>query len=268
MQSELLKVGELSQRTGFSVRTLHYYDEIGLLSPSQHTEGGHRLYGAWEVRRLQQITSLRQVGFSLEEIGDFLDDPQISFESTIESHIDRLEERISQQHRLRDRLQRIAKRMRSNGDISLDELIDAIELTTMQEKYFTPRQITQLDKRAQLLGMDRIKKAEREWEEILAGFRAAMAADTDPADPTVRALVERSAHLIEEFTGGDAAIYEALATQNRNEPAVRRRVGMDPDVMAYASRALLIAAADDAEARGTQIPRPYPNSKRKGGGTR
>ncbi len=101
MQSELLKVGELSQRTGFSVRTLHYYDEIGLLSPSQHTEGGHRLYGAWEVRRLQQITSLRQVGFSLEEIGDFLDDPQISFESTIESHIDRLEERISQQHRLR-----------------------------------------------------------------------------------------------------------------------------------------------------------------------
>ena len=79
-----------------------------------------------------------------------------------------------------------------------------------------------------------------ELEVIVAVLRAAMDADTDPADHSVRALVERSAHLIEEFTGGDAAIYEALATQNRNEPAVRRRVGMDPDVMAYASRALLV----------------------------
>ena len=240
MHSELLKVGDLSRRTGLSVRTLHYYDEIGLLSPSQHTDGGHRLYGAREVRRLQQITSLRQVGFSLEEIGDFLDDPQISFERTIESHIERLDERISQQHRLRDRLERIAGRLRSNGGVSLDELMDTIELTTMQERYFTPGQIDQLEKRSELLGSDRIKEAQAEWEEILAGFRVAMVADTDPADPVVRALVERSAQLIEQFTGRDAAIYQALAAQNRNEPTVSRRVGMDPDVMAYASRAALI----------------------------
>ncbi len=259
MQSEFLKVGELSRRTGLSVRTLHYYDEIGLLSPSRHTDGGHRLYGAPEIRRLQQITSLRQVGFSLEEIGDFLDDPQISFERTIESHILRLEERISQQHRLRDRLQRIAKRMRSNGDVSLDELIDAIELTTMQEKYFTPRQVNQLEKRAELLGSDRIKEVQAEWEEILAGFRVAMRADTDPADPTVCALVERSVRLLEEFTGRDAAIYEALATQNRNEPAVGRRMGMDPDVMAYASRAALIMDVDPPG------PTPGQTGGRKGG---
>ncbi|MEA2488332.1 MAG: hypothetical protein QOH21_124, partial [Acidobacteriota bacterium] len=56
------KIGELAKRTGVSVRTLHHYDEIGLLTPSHRTESGHRLYGREEVIRLQQIVSLRQVG--------------------------------------------------------------------------------------------------------------------------------------------------------------------------------------------------------------
>ncbi len=60
------KVGELAGRTGVSVRTLHYYDEIGLLSPRRYGDGEHWLYRAEEVARLQQIVSLRQLGFSLD----------------------------------------------------------------------------------------------------------------------------------------------------------------------------------------------------------
>ncbi len=61
MQFEALKVGELARRTGLTVRTLHHYDEIGLLKPSLHTESGHRLYTADDVARLQQVLSLRFV---------------------------------------------------------------------------------------------------------------------------------------------------------------------------------------------------------------
>ena len=70
-----MKVGELAKRTGLSVRALHYYDEIGLLQPSEVTESGHRLYGEAELVRLQQIKSLRQLGFSLDEIRACLDTP-------------------------------------------------------------------------------------------------------------------------------------------------------------------------------------------------
>jgi DNA-binding transcriptional MerR regulator len=73
MQSAAMKVGELAQQTGVSVRTLHYYDEIGLLSPSSHTDAGHRLYADSGIICLQQIMFLRQVGFSLEEIRDCLE---------------------------------------------------------------------------------------------------------------------------------------------------------------------------------------------------
>ena len=62
------KVGEVAKRTGISIRTLHHYDDIGLVSPSQHTDSGHRIYSHQDVQRLQQVLILRSLGFSLEKI--------------------------------------------------------------------------------------------------------------------------------------------------------------------------------------------------------
>src|SRR5215210_8585811 len=84
------KVGELARRTGLSVRALRYYDEIGLLSPSRRTEGGHRLYTAGDVVRLQQIKSLRALGFSLREIGEYLNGADVPLGRVIELHLARL----------------------------------------------------------------------------------------------------------------------------------------------------------------------------------
>ena len=62
------KVGELTRRTGLSARALHHYEEVGLLVPSGRTEGhGDRLYSEADVLRLQQVVSLRSLGFSLGE---------------------------------------------------------------------------------------------------------------------------------------------------------------------------------------------------------
>src|SRR5271170_3568902 len=99
MRFEALKVGELAKRTGLTVRTLHHYDEIGLLRPSLHTESGHRLYTASDVARLQQVLSLRQIGFSLEEIAGCLDRPGFSPQEVIHLHVSRLREQIRLQGR-------------------------------------------------------------------------------------------------------------------------------------------------------------------------
>ena len=78
MGFEALKVGELAKQTGLTIRTLHHYDEISLLKPSLHTAAGHRLYTAADIARLQQVLSLRQLGFSLEQVRDCLDRPGFS----------------------------------------------------------------------------------------------------------------------------------------------------------------------------------------------
>src|SRR3954471_1725022 len=100
LQPTAWKVGELARRTGLSIRTLHYYEEIGLLSPSRRTEAGHRLYAAGDVVRLQQIKSLRQLGFTLKEIRDCLDKPGFSAQQVIQLHLLRLGEQIELQQRL------------------------------------------------------------------------------------------------------------------------------------------------------------------------
>jgi DNA-binding transcriptional MerR regulator len=69
-------VGEVAQLTGVSVRTLHHYDEISLLSPSGRSEAGYRLYSYEDLTRLQEILVWRQLSFSLGEIRDLLDDPE------------------------------------------------------------------------------------------------------------------------------------------------------------------------------------------------
>ena len=89
MQQGALKVGELARRTGLTVRTLHHYDEIGLLRPSLHTGSGHRLYTAGDVARLQQLVALRQLGFSLEDVRACLDRADFSPREVIDRYVRR-----------------------------------------------------------------------------------------------------------------------------------------------------------------------------------
>jgi len=108
MRFEALKVGELARRTGLTVRTLHHYDAIGLLRPSLHTEAGYRLYTDGDIARLQQVVSLRQLGFSLEEVRDCLNRPGFSPLEVIDLHLARLREQIQLQRKLCERLEAVA----------------------------------------------------------------------------------------------------------------------------------------------------------------
>ncbi|MCL6737871.1 MerR family transcriptional regulator [Streptomyces neyagawaensis] len=69
-------VGQVSGFAGITVRTLHHYDEIGLLVPSERTHAGHRRYSDADLDRLQQILFYRELGFPLDEVAALLDDPE------------------------------------------------------------------------------------------------------------------------------------------------------------------------------------------------
>jgi MerR family transcriptional regulator, thiopeptide resistance regulator len=79
-------VGELSQLTGVTVRTLHHYDEIGLLPPSGRSDAGYRLYAYADLTRLQEILVWRQLGFTLSEIQQLLDDPARALDAALAAH--------------------------------------------------------------------------------------------------------------------------------------------------------------------------------------
>ena len=70
-----IKINEAAKLTGVTVRTLHYYDQIGLLRPETVTDTGYRLYGEKDLERLSQILFFRELDFSLAQIKDMLDSP-------------------------------------------------------------------------------------------------------------------------------------------------------------------------------------------------
>lgn len=84
-------VKDVSKLTGVSVRTLHYYDAIGLLTPTKVTDAGYRMYDDTALSRLQSILLFRELQFPLKEIKEFLDSPDFNQEETIAQQIKLLE---------------------------------------------------------------------------------------------------------------------------------------------------------------------------------
>jgi DNA-binding transcriptional MerR regulator len=133
--SSLLKIGELAKQTGLSVRTLHYYDEIGLLVPSHRTEADHRLYSDADIMRLLQILSLRQLGFSLREIQDCLENPEYSLPQVIELHCDRIRQQMALSQTLLKRLNGIAQDLQTTQSVAVETLIETMETMTMTDTF-------------------------------------------------------------------------------------------------------------------------------------
>ncbi|WP_028521152.1 MerR family transcriptional regulator [Ruminococcus flavefaciens] len=92
----MMTVKQVSELTGVSIRTLRYYDSIGLLSPSDHTEGGYRLYDDTALERLQQILLFRELGFPLKEIIGIMESRSFDRRKALDQQIELLE--LKKQH--------------------------------------------------------------------------------------------------------------------------------------------------------------------------
>ena len=210
MRGEALRVGELARRTGLTIRTLHHYDEIGLVKPSRHGESGYRLYTAEDLAQLQQVLALRRLGFSLDEVRHCLDRPDFSPLELIRVHIERLREQMTREQDLCRRLETIRDHLRAAEAVSAEEILQIIERMTMIEDHYTPEQLEYLKQRQELVGADRMRQAPQDWETLMAEVRAKKEQGTAPDDPRVLELARRWMALVNEFTGGNAGIAQSL----------------------------------------------------------
>src|SRR5215217_6556637 len=148
------RVGEVAALTRVSVRTLHHYDRIGLLRPALHSPRGYRLYGETELLRLQQILTLRYLGFPLKRIGELLDRDDFNLLASLRVQRLALHDRIAE-------LERISAAI---GDL-------------VEQRLATPP--------------EEIEAIERNWTALLTEIRAARAADLDPASAEAGSLADR-----------------------------------------------------------------------------
>jgi DNA-binding transcriptional MerR regulator len=195
---QLYRVGEVAARTGVSIRTLHHYDDIELLRPSGHTEAGYRLYSDEDLLSLQQILTLRYLGFELQQIRELLQRPD--FDLVISLHI--------QQRALRDQIAVLAR-----IDAVLGELLEqrtrtgtwAWELVarasaavqhSLEQRgehvsdYYSPEEMQKIFAEiGTKVTKEDIQQIEQQWTALIHEVRANR--DLDPASPQAQALADR-----------------------------------------------------------------------------
>ncbi|GAA1014576.1 hypothetical protein Aple_047450 [Acrocarpospora pleiomorpha] len=187
-------VGELARATGLTVRTLHHYDQIGLLTPHERTASGHRRYTEHDLRRLYRIRALSALGLSLDEIASVLadqDDELTALHALLTAQLHGLTAQATRINELRTRIDGLLQRITARQMPNPDQFMSTLELITVYETYFTQEQRDQLAQRRTALGPEAIEAAKHEWAALVEELLPHVAANTPTDNPQVADLIAR-----------------------------------------------------------------------------
>ena len=218
-------VRQLAQLSGVSVRTLHYYDEIGLLRPSRVGANGYRYYDEPAVMRLQQILLYKELELSLDEIRDLLDQPDFDVLRALEDHRRALQQRLG-------RLRRLL--------LTVDQTIAHVKgERTMEDKElfaFSEEQQAKYEQEAEALWGETVRASSRQWKryspekkkQIFAEGEAVyldmierLNAGDEPGSPAAQAVVERWAQHMRYFYEPTLEIMRGLGGAYVEHPGFR-----------------------------------------------
>jgi DNA-binding transcriptional MerR regulator len=209
---KLWRTREFARLAGVTVRALHHYDRIGLLKPARKTNKGFRSYSVRDFARLQQITTLKFIGFSLSQIKKILGHKEFDLSETL-----RLQRNVlrAQRDRLNLALEAINRVEQSNpSDLaSFKEIIEVINMEQNMDwtkKYYSEDAQANVEERKHLWSPELQERVSRDWAELVADIEAAMAEGTKPSESRAQALANRWRALVSEFTGGNKEIQAGL----------------------------------------------------------
>jgi DNA-binding transcriptional MerR regulator len=232
----LLKVGDLARRTGLTVRTLHHYDEVGLLKPSGRSDAGYRLYSQADVQRLHGIQTMRQMGLALSDIADLLAGEGVAPQRIIGQQIRALDQQIAQATELRGRLTMLRDGLMAGAEPDMGNWLEALALMTTYGKYFSTTELKQIFTNWSLI--------EADWLVVKDLVRSAMDRQMPPDAPEVQALAYRWMALMLHWMGGDLDLLDRWGHMFRTEPSAQGRNHAPPgDMIEYVETAIKLRLA-------------------------
>lgn len=197
-----LKIQEAAKLAGVSIRTLRYYDEIGLLPPGRVTQAGYRLYDDAAMARLQEVLFFRELGFALEDIRAIMTDPGYDREEALRRHRAMLKKKRAQIDSLIDLVDRT---MRGERDLSFTQF-DTKEMDKMKSEYAKEARERWGHTAAYAESEKKTKGYDgQKWSSVQEGMEALMEEfaairGENPAGETAQALVMRwQAYITENF---------------------------------------------------------------------
>lgn len=199
MQTETsLTVGAVARLAGLTVRTLHHYDEIGLIKPGRRSSGGYRLYGEAEVERLQEVLFFRELGFGLEEIKDIVDRRDYDRAAVLDRQRELLVARADRLLAMVDAIDRAVNARRTGMKLSREEMLEVFgdfDPTEYQQEAEQRWGDTEAYAESARRTCDYTKEdwqaLKAEADEINRQFLSLMSAGTPPTHPAAMDVAER-----------------------------------------------------------------------------
>lgn len=214
-KKQLFSVGELAKRAGITVRTLQYYDNIGLLKSSL-TEGGRRIYTRSDIMKLQQILFLKSFGFSLEEINDNIlsQKPNADLGNIFAQQREILQKQINHLENIVNMLDTAILETKIGKEISLDKLMTILDL--MQQgnpysfviRYFEDEQLKSVADRFD--SPEKYKLLMNHAKEVITQLDSLYLKGADPSGKEGQDLAAEWWNMVKEFTNGDPKLLKPL----------------------------------------------------------
>ncbi len=247
-----LTVGSVARLAGVTVRTLHHYDEIGLVVPAGRTDSGYRTYGVAEVERLQEVLFFRELGFSLETIREIVGGPSYNREAALEQQRELLEERASRLLVMIDAIDRAVLAYRNGERMSNEDMLEVFGDFDPAE-YEEEAKQRWGDTDAYDQSVRRTSSYSRaDWEAIGAenhaineSFLALMAAGTPATDPAAMEVAEQHrAHITKWYYDCSIEIHAGLGQMYTADERFRKNIDKAGEGLAeYMSAAIAANAA-------------------------
>ncbi|WP_077622355.1 MerR family transcriptional regulator [Sediminibacillus massiliensis] len=222
-------IGEFSERTGISIRTLHYYDEIGLLQPEKNQSSGHRVYVQQDLLTLQKILSLKFLGYSLEKIRELMKESSftVDLNETLGLHLKALEKesaRIDASMEAIRRVMRLLEEERAIDSNLLLSLINHLHLDNKQKEWMEEHMLTDVAK--ELANKSEQEKTEFDDTFLMLAKRVRMLYGRPFDDPEVIEMAGQYLEATFAFLGED--LIRQLADAEVEETDIKELEQMMP----------------------------------------
>lgn len=215
-------VKQLATLAGVTVRTLHYYDEIGLLSPNAVGENGYRYYEEDAVLRLQQIMFYRELDFSLSDIAAILERPDFNVVAALEAHKQALHQKIGRVQTLITTIDRTIALLQGHQTMSTDQFFEGFD-DAKQKEYE--------QEAMRRYGEDNVKVSIRRWNNYTADEKSQIMLEgqnvyldlvarieEDPTSAPVQAIIARWHQHLRYFYEPTPDILWALGQRYADDP--------------------------------------------------
>lgn len=242
-------VKKLSALAGVSIRTLHIYDQTGLLKPVFRTEARYRMYGEKELLRLQQILFYKELDFSLQEICNILDDPDFDLTQALESHKRALYARKQRIDTLLETLDKTIIKLKENKIMNHEELYEGLPKEKAEayrneaiEKWGSEK-VEHSEKTLKKMGKEGLKALFKESEAIREALVSLI--HHNPEGAEVQFQIERHYQNIRKFWGtagssdAQAEAYAGLGQLYVDDPRYTEVNGQtNPEFALFMSKAM------------------------------